>query len=1006
VTELTLADFDAFFSALWGTPKAPRNPFQWQRDLARRVLDDKDTPWPEAIALPTASGKTACIDIAVFAMAAQASRVGTETPIDAPRRVFFVVDRRVIVDEAYDRAARLAAKLRDARAGILKTVADNLRCIARGEPGSFESEIPLATFVLRGGMYRSEAWARDPLQPTIIASTVDQLGSRLLFRAYGRGPGMWPVYAGLAANDSLVLLDEAHCAQPFMQTLQAVRQYRAWSEVPLGRGFHPVIMSATPPSGLERFEDDSAEGRDPEHPLGRRQLARKPSTLEVVAKAKGAKGTVELAKALACAAEALVDELRRAVVVFVNRVATARAVHALLQSGQGERVVTLLTGRMRPVDKDEVIANQLGPLASESSDSRRLNRAHFVVATQTLEVGADLDFDALVTECASLDALRQRFGRLNRMGRAIDARAAILIRGDQVGGSDDDPVYGPALANTWDWLVNQRGEEETVDLGIAALAERLPDGDDLEKLNAPSTNAPVMLPAHVDAWAQTSPVPEPSPDVALFLHGPREVAADVQVCWRADLTLDTDEGFPDALDALSLCPPSSAECLSVPISVFKRWLAGHDDADQGADVQGVGVPDGVERDDEGRAPRRVVCWRGRDTGPEDLINTPRQIRPGDVLVIPATTQGVPGLGDIPAEVAGPAGLLDVADRAHLGARAKALLRLHPRLVAAWPDGEAKALAQALLEGIKSEIAEEPDAIADAVRELLATLVREAEAFPTHWRCLADIARLLSREVRRGSFRRLIRPVGRDGLYLVGQTLVADRVPQADVFSDEDDASASGISRPDGRPIRLVEHLPGVAAFARRFARGCGLPQELVDACERAGLLHDLGKADPRFQALLRGGNRWAVGEPLAKSGDMPKTRSAARVARAAAGYPEGGRHELLSVRLAESDPQLLPEDAALRDLVLHLVASHHGHCRPFAPVVFDDDPPAVAFELAGHQLHWEGPTGLETLGAGVPDRFWRLARRYGWWGLAWLEALLRLADHRRSEWEERHHDGD
>lgn len=1002
---LTPADFEDFFTALWSSADMPRRPFQWQRDLVQRVLTEKDRPWPEAIALPTAAGKTACIDIAVFALAAQADRVGTGTPIDAPRRIFFVVDRRVIVDEAYERAARLAAKLREAKEGILKTVADNLRRIARGVPEGFEAELPLAVHVLRGGMYRSESWARDPLQPTVVASTVDQLGSRLLFRAYGPGRGMWPVYAGLAANDSLVLLDEAHCAQPFMQTLQAVRRYRGWAEQPLGRSFHFVVMSATPPAGLERFEDRSGEGRDPQHPLGRRQLASKPTTLEVVKKAKGGKATEELAKALAQAAEDLIDDQRRAVVVFVNRVATARAVYARLRDAKGERVVTLLTGRMRPVDKGEVVERELSRLASAGSPGRKPDRPHFVVATQTLEVGADLDFDALVSECASLDALRQRFGRLNRMGRPIAARGAILIRGDQAESSDDDPVYQAALARTWRWLQEQRDDQGMVDFGIAALDSRLPTGDALRELNAPSVDAPVMLPAHVDCWAQTAPEPAPSPDVALFLHGPREAAPDVQVCWRADIALGERQDLVEALDALSLCPPSSSECLAVPIGAFKRWLAGREDDDHGADVQGVETRDGSGREEATAAQRRALRWRGRDTNPEeDLIESPHQVRPGDVLVIPAVAHGIQGLGDVPETTAESAGRLDVADRAHLRARAKALLRLHPALVDAWPGGEAKTLADSLLERL-SELVEEPEELAAAVRDVLAALQREAATVPEEWRWLPAMAGYLSREAGRRDLLRSIRPIGRNRIYVVGQTLLHEWASGADVFSDEDDASSSGTARADGRPVRLSDHLSGVAAYARRFAQGCGLPEPLVDACERAGRLHDLGKADPRFQALLRGGNCWAVGELLAKSGDMPKTRSALRAAREAAGYPEGWRHELLSVRLAESAKELLPQDSALRDLVLHLIASHHGRCRPFAPVVFDDAPPEVELDFFGHRLHWQGETGLDALGSGVADRFWRLVRRYGWWGIAWLEALVRLADHKRSEWEEQHREG-
>ena len=305
--ELNHADFASFFAALWGEQAVP---FAWQSALAERVLDASrdpaaitargpaptgihgSRPWPDAIALPTGAGKTACLDIAVFALAAHAPRFGSGRAMTAPRRIFFVVDRRIIVDEAHDRAGRLARKLEAAEGGILRTVADRLRRIAGGGGTGLGDGRPLAVHSLRGGMYRSEARTRNPLQPTIVASTVDQIGSRLLFRAYGRRPGTWPVYAGLIANDSLILLDEAHCAQPFLQTLRAVERFRTWAEAPLGRGFQPVVMSATPPPGAKDvFRDRSGEGCDPSHLLGRRQLAGKPASLRIASKAKGEKAT-------------------------------------------------------------------------------------------------------------------------------------------------------------------------------------------------------------------------------------------------------------------------------------------------------------------------------------------------------------------------------------------------------------------------------------------------------------------------------------------------------------------------------------------------------------------------------------------------------------------------------------------------------------------------------------------------------------------------------------------
>jgi CRISPR-associated endonuclease/helicase Cas3 len=65
--------------------------------------------------------------------------------------------------------------------------------------------------------------------------------------------------------------------------------------------------------------------------------------------------------------------------------------------------------------------------------------------------------------------------------------------------------------------------------------------------------------------------------------------------------------------------------------------------------------------------------------------------------------------------------------------------------------------------------------------------------------------------------------------------------------------------------------------------------------------------------------------------------------------------------------------------VLHLIAAHHGRARPHFPAeeVFD---PERSQEVVAAMVR-------ET-----PRRFARLQRRYGRWGLAWLESLLRAAD--------------
>jgi CRISPR-associated endonuclease/helicase Cas3 len=168
-------------------------------------------------------------------------------------------------------------------------------------------------------------------------------------------------------------------------------------------------------------------------------------------------------------------------------------------------------------------------------------------------------------------------------------------------------------------------------------------------------------------------------------------------------------------------------------------------------------------------------------------------------------------------------------------------------------------------------------------------------------------------------------------------------------------------------------------------------EPLMKALKSAAHFHDYGKGDVRYQAWLRGGDALAAlyaPKPLAKSGRQLIRK------QTACGLPEDFRHELLSVAFAIKSGQL-PEDT--RDLALHLIASHHGRCRPFAPVVLDEG--AECLKVLGVFLCKQERTELapHSLASGTPDRFWSLTRQYGWWGLAYLEALLRLADWKASD---------
>jgi CRISPR-associated endonuclease/helicase Cas3 len=973
-------DFAPYFEAIHGN-----RPFPWQARLAARLAGGGS--WPEVLDLPTGSGKTAAIDVAVFQLAVEAGRATRSAPL----RVIYVVDRRTIVDQAHERAQKIVQAIEQAQHGVLGVVRARLASYGR-------DAVPLRTALLRGGIARSDTWARSPDQPLVAVSTVDQVGSRLLFRGYGVSDAMKPIHAGLLGNDVLYLLDEVHLSEPFRQTLEAIGgRYGGWADSRLPSPFAVVEMSATPGrlcTGTFRLEAD-----DESHPvLSRRLQASKLTTLAAAA-GRAFLGDVEKH------VKPLVARPGATVAVVVNRVAAARELHERLSGAIKAADVHLLTGRMRPLDRDALEKDLFHRIcAGRKRDPAQ--RPVVIVATQCIEAGADFDFDGLVTECASLDALRQRFGRLDRLGElAGEARGVVIARTDTL---DGEPVYGVALGATWQWLSElsstsradgKPGAEQTdqgaIDFGINGLT--VPEDAVERGLLAPKSHAPILLPSHLDAWIQTSPMPIPDPDVALWLHGPERGVADVQVVWRADLTAELlqeardkeDPNAPQAqevaLGAVEALPPASGEAMAVPFVAVKRWLDGRSEPDT-FDVEGAheAAPEDEKKEKEReRAARPALAWRGEASEVIDAAG----VRPGDTIVVPASYGGIASGTWAPAAEAA---IVDIAEIAVLRQRGRGMLRLHPNVVAGLFG--AAAPPPPTPQPLDSEDVDDRAAV---VGWLAAVQLGQVSGD------VATLVRLLAEESGKRGFRIERLPLAADaehGEYFLVSARRRLTFDGGEVTTEDDRASFTGVRMP------LAEHLGGVGNMAGEFAERVGLPAEVAADVRLAGRWHDVGKADPRFQRLLQGGSEFKAlvqTEPLAKSALPMNDRRARQQAQLRSGYPRGTRHEVMSVALMASADAELASLANDWELVLHLVASHHGRCRPLAPWVPDPTPVEVKWEFDGVAIAASSSHELARLDSGVGERFWRLVRRYGWWGLAWLEAILRLGDHRRSEEEQR-----
>ncbi|MES0872864.1 type I-G CRISPR-associated helicase/endonuclease Cas3g [Sinimarinibacterium thermocellulolyticum] len=232
-----------------------------------------------------------------------------------------------------------------------------------------------------------------------------------------------------------------------------------------------------------------------------------------------------------------------------------------------------------------------------------------------------------------------------------------------------------------------------------------------------------------------------------------------------------------------------------------------------------------------------------------------------------------------------------------------------------------------------------------------------------------------------------------------------------------------------KAVPLPQHLADAQSEAERLCIALGLAGAERDAVVTADRWHDLGKTHEAFDTMLRDAHRQGTNQDLgpgfwAKAGRKPDRKPPRAKYRVTVDGREierkHFRHELASM-LAWLHRQNHKSDDHT-DLIAYLVAAHHGKVRMSLRALPDESEPPdnrlfargvwagdrlPAFTFADSERLPETTIALDLmqLGEGVQGPSWttrtrRLLTTLGPFRLAYLEALVRVADWRASRKEQ------
>lgn len=904
-----------------------RDAFPWQNALLDAFLRGQA---PAALDLPTGLGKTSVMAIWLVARMRGA-------PV--PRRLVYVVDRRAVVDQATTEAMRLRE--------WVQTNSQYTELL-----GITNGGLPIST--LRGQFVDNREWLEDPAKPAIIVGTVDMIGSRLLFEGYGASRKIRPYHAAFLACDTLFIIDEAHLIPPFQALLTSIPQNAALhapnsSHLPdVPPAMRVLCLSATQRTQSETTFSLTSD--DADHPVVKQRLEA-PKHLRILPPSNNGKLTDELATE----AWSIYEEKNAPLtcIVFCNGRDDATKVAELLrEKAKKEKidsVVELFVGERRIAEREEAAQRleQLGFIAGKKKADANLPR--FLVATSAAEVGVDLDADHLVCDVAPWERMVQRLGRVNRRGegsalvRVVATPSDLLKKqlekksksDDSEGTADNDASQAEryhATLNLLQQLPNiGENEFDASPSALRSLARR--EKDLIEKASTPAPLHPALDRATLDAWAMTSLPEHPGrPFVAPWLRGWVDDEPRVTLVWRQYIEPANKDIWSDDLRKLFVeaVPPHTSELLEAEVPRVMAWL-------------------------KERVKTLVGRWKKyRDEKTESPAGL--SLQSTAALVTNAAGEFVAALtlGDLITDEK--TGELAQLERGTFKRNENRLVReylpkgsllLDARIGGLSPDGLLDEDADAAPKTADGEIEWLPkdDSGAPIVRFNIFLAgaeenTDEGNTADKNWR------------------ERLRLPWEKSADGETSEWLVIKKW-RHDAATEED--------RSAGREQLLSEHQAWTEERAALLGKRLALSDRGVALLKMAARLHDEGKKAKIWQRAMK-----------APKGDAPYAKTKGPVAPK---LLNGYRHEFGSLEYVTKDTEFLRLPIEDQDLVLHIVAAHHGHARPL---------------IGTNGVESLPPSVLKTRAQEVALRYFRLSERWGPWGLAWWESLLRAADQQAS----------